>query len=64
MDEVFSKIENADDNQLREMVCAIIRRYKEKRPDWEFCFFSLPGRSSSEREERIQEIADFLNKEV
>lgn len=58
--EVLSKIVQADDIEISEIIKAVIRRYEAAYPDWEIIFLSLPKHDPVERCQRIEEALKFL----
>ena len=52
--EILKFIDQADTNQLSEIIPAIVKRYGQNRPDWEVNFLSLPKNDPVRRQQILQ----------
>lgn len=57
---VLSKIRQADDLEINEIIQAVIGRYEAVFPDWEVMFLSLPKNDPAERSRSIEAIYALL----
>lgn len=56
LNEILNFIDQADTNQLSEIIQAIIQRYGQISPDWEVNFLSLPKNDPLRRQQMLQSI--------
>ena len=54
MEDVLKKISQADDQQILLVVKAVNQRYRQRFPDWETMFLSVPV-GTQERRQRLHE---------
>ena len=57
---VLSRIECADDHEIRDILKAVIKRYKNLFPGWQAIFLSVPADDEKERVESIEQMLEFL----
>lgn len=56
LDEILKFIDQADANQLNEIIQVVIQRYGQISPDWEVNFLSLPKNDPVRRQQMLQTI--------
>ena len=56
LNEILNFIDQADTNQLSEIIQAIVQRYGQISPDWEVNFLSLPKNDPLRRQQMLQSI--------
>ena len=61
--DMLTRIEEADDCEISEIIRAVIRRYQRVFPDWEVVFYSLPKADEIQRRASIDGLIDMLNRE-
>lgn len=60
MIEVLTKIRQADDIEINQIINAVTQRYKEVFPDWEVTFLSLPKNDPDACLRELELIAEFV----
>ena len=60
--DVLRKIEQANDEEINEIIKAVIHRYQVCYPGWEVIFLSLPKCDGEERKKQAIELIAFLRK--
>ena len=58
--DILEYLENASDEQITEILFAIIRKQEESNPDYEMIVFSLPRYHRKKREKCLEELKRFL----
>ena len=58
---ILKFIERTDDQEIQDVIQAVIRRYALAFPDWEVMFLSLP-KDPQKREAQLELTIDFLRK--
>lgn len=56
LDEILKFIDQANANQLNEIIQVVIQRYGQISPDWEVNFLSLPKNDPVRRQQMLQTI--------
>lgn len=56
LDEILKFIDQANANQLSEIIQVVIQRYGQISPDWEVNFLSLPKNDPVRRQQMLQTI--------
>ena len=59
LNQILKFIDQADTNQLSEIVQSIVKRYGQICPDWETSFLSLPKNDPLRRQQILQSILQF-----
>ena len=56
LNRILKFIDQADTNQLNEIIRAIVQRYGQISPDWEVTFLSYPKNDPAQREQMLRSI--------
>lgn len=59
MDEIFEKIEGANETEIECLLEGVIKRYNALYPDWEIMYVSI-SRKPEERERQVESLISFL----
>lgn len=62
MSDILSKIQQADDNEINEIIDAITQRYSEVYPDWEIMFLALPRHDPDACLRKLEQISNFIKR--
>ena len=60
--DVLRKIEQANDEEINDIIEAVIHRYQICYPGWEVLFLSVPKCDGEERKKQADELSEMLNK--
>ena len=59
---VLRKIEGANDEEINEIISAVIHRYQICYPGWEILFLSLPKCDEKNRKKQTEEMLAFVRR--
>ena len=60
--DVLRKIEQANDEEINDIIEAVIHRYQICYPGWEVLFLSMPKCDGEERKKQADELIAFVRK--
>ena len=59
--DVLSRIEQADHQEVEELIHALCRRFHQIHPDWELMLYTLQTGNEAARAQQVKLLIDFLS---